>query len=282
MDYQIQIQYPQDRVASIEDIQNVPAMAHEHMHPLVSDVADVHYGTTPGEVDRYNMQRTVSLIANYGGMDLGHVGKQVYKALKAIGTPPRGITTAVRGQVPVLEETLQHLLIGLLLAIAVIYLMLTGYFQSPRLALAVLTTAPAILAGVLVALVLSGTTLNVESFMGAIMAMGVGTSNAILLVVFAEGNRLRGSSAEEAAVQGAESRLRAILMTSIAMIAGMTPMALALSEGGAESAPLGRAVIGGLIASTLSALFILPMFFATIQAKASLKPATLHPEDLGQ
>jgi multidrug efflux pump subunit AcrB len=118
--------------------------------------------------------------------------------------------------------------------------------------------------------------------MGAIMSMGVGTSNAILLVVFAEENRLKGSSADEAAVQGAESRLRPILMTSIAMIAGMVPMALALSEGGAESAPLGRAVIGGLIASTVSALFVLPMFFATIQGKASRKAATLHPEDLGQ
>jgi multidrug efflux pump subunit AcrB len=228
------------------------------------------------------MERTVSLIANYGGADLGHVGRQVLKALKRAGTPPRGVSAEVRGQVPVLRETLEHLLIGLVLAIMVIYLMLTGYFQSPRLAIVVLSTAPAILSGVLVALVLSGTTLNVESFMGAIMSMGVGTSNAILLTVFAEQNRLAGASAEEAAIQGAETRLRPIMMTSIAMIAGMVPMAMALSEGGAQSAPLGRAVIGGLIASTFSALFILPMFYATIQAKTSRKAASLHPEDLGE
>lgn len=280
--YQVQVQCPQDRVASIEDVQNVPAMSHERMHPLVSDVADVRYGVTPGEVDRQNMQRTVTLVANYGGLDLGHVGRMVTKALKSAGKPPRGVTTEIRGQVPVLQETLQHLLIGLALAIGVIYLMLTGYFQSPRLALVVLSTAPAILSGVLVALVLSGTTLNVESFMGAIMSMGVGTSNAILLTVFAESKRHTGSSAEQAAIEGAEMRLRPILMTSIAMIAGMVPMALALSEGGAESAPLGRAVIGGLCASTISALFVLPMFFATIQAKVPLKSASLHPEDLGQ
>jgi multidrug efflux pump subunit AcrB len=280
--YQVQVQCPQDRVASIEDVQNVPAMSAERLHPLVRDVADVRYGVTPGEVDRQNMERTVSLVANYGGMDLGHVGDQVFKALKAAGKPPRGVTAEVRGQVPVLRETLEHLLIGLGLAIAVIYLMLTGYFQSPRMAIIVLSTAPAILSGVLVALVLSGTTLNVESFMGAIMAMGVGTSNAILLVVFAEQHRLTGASSDQAAVHGAETRLRPILMTSIAMIAGMVPMALALSEGGAESAPLGRAVIGGLLASTLSALFILPLFFATIQSNASRQPATLHPEDLGE
>jgi multidrug efflux pump subunit AcrB len=280
--YQVQVQCPQSKIASIEDVQNVPAMADQRMHPLVRDVADVRYGVTPGEVDRQNMQRTVTLIANYGGTDLGHVGRRVTKVLHEAGKPPRGVTAEVRGQVPVLQETLEHLLIGLALAIMVIYLMLTGYFQSPRLALVVLSTTPAILAGVLVALVLSGTTLNVESFMGAIMSMGVGTSNAILLTVFAEQNRLEGASAEKAAVHGAETRLRPILMTSIAMIAGMVPMALALSEGGAQSAPLGRAVIGGLIASTFAALFILPMFFATIQERASLKPVTLHPEDLGE
>lgn len=281
--YQVQVQCPQDKVASIEDIQNVPAMVNQHtMHPLVRDVADVRYGTTPGEVDRQNMQRTVSLIANYGGTDLGHVGREIFKALKKAGNPPRGVSVEVRGQVPILRETLTHLLIGLALAIMVIYLMLTGYFQSPRLAIVVLSTAPAILSGVLIALVLSGTTLNVESFMGAIMSMGVGTSNAILLTVFAEQARLSGMSAEKSAIQGAETRLRPIMMTSIAMIAGMVPMALALSEGGAESAPLGRAVIGGLVASTFSALFILPMFFATIQENTSRKAATLHPEDLGE
>jgi multidrug efflux pump subunit AcrB len=278
--YQVQVQMPQDKVASLEDVRNVPAMDDQRVRPLVSDVAQVRYGTTVGEYDRVNMQRMVSIVANYGGEDLGHVGDAVQEVLNRVGKPPRGIIERMAGQIPVLQETLEHLLVGLGLAICVIYLMLTSYFQSPRLALVVLSTIPGILSGVLIALVVSGTTLNVESFMGAIMSVGVGVSNAILLAAFAEEARLKGMDSHDAAVHGAQSRLRPIMMTSIAMVAGMVPMALALSEGGAQSAPLGRAVIGGLTASTLSALFILPMFFMTIQARASIKSPSLHPDDL--
>jgi multidrug efflux pump subunit AcrB len=142
----------------------------------------------------------------------------------------------------------------------------------------VLSTIPAVITGVAAALWITGTTLNVQSFMGAIMAIGVSVANAILLVTFAEQKRREGMEADAAAMEGAGSRLRPILMTSMAMIAGMLPMALALGEGGEQTAPLGRAVIGGLAASTLATLTILPPVFGMIQRKASRASASLHPK----
>lgn len=279
--YQIQVQVPQDQIASRDDIANFPVMKDRRLQrPLLSDVANVQYGSCVGEYDRDNMMRVVTLTANIHGMDLGNVGKMVQKAIKEAGTPPRGVTVKLAGQIPTLTDTFTHLFGGLALAIIVIYMMLTAYFQSPKLALCVLSTAPAIIFGVLFALWISHTTINVESFMGAIMSIGVGVSNAILLVAFAETSRVEGLSAEEAALFGAKARLRPILMTSIAMVAGMVPMALALSDGGQTSAPLGRAVIGGLTASTIAALTILPLVFSIIQDKASRKSPSMHPDDL--
>jgi multidrug efflux pump subunit AcrB len=160
-----------------------------------------------------------------------------------------------------------------------ILLLLSGYFQSPRVALIALSSIPAVLTGVAVSLWLTGTTLNVQSFMGAIMAVGVSSANAILLVSFAEQARKEGATAFDAALNGASSRLRPILMTSIAMIAGMFPMALAFGEGGEQTAPLGRAVIGGLSASTIAILTILPLIFAMVQRNASRASVSLHPKD---
>jgi len=280
--YQVQVQVPQDQMASLEDVKKFPVMKDHLQHPLVGDVADVSYGTTPGEYDRYNMMRFVTLTANIHGKDLGNVGKMVATAIRKAGTPPRGVSATIQAQVPVLQDTFNHLFVGLGLAVVVIFLMLTAYFQSPRLALTVLSTSPAIVLGVVVTLFCTGTTLNVQSFMGAIMSIGVGVSNAILLVAFAENNRLQGMSAEEAALHGASERLRPILMTSIAMVSGMVPMALALGGGGQMAAPLGRAVIGGLTMSTVSALTILPLVFSLIQSGASLESPSLHPDDRGE
>src|SRR5262249_29741250 len=154
-----------------------------------------------------------------------------------------------------MEEILGGLWRGLLMSIAVILLLLMANFQSVRLALVVVSTTPAVVAGVLLTLWLTGTTVNLQSFMGSIMAIGVAVANAILLVTFAEGQRRdEGADAEHAAVEGARGRLRPILMTSCAMIAGMLPMALGLSEGAEQTAPLGRAVIGGLAAATIATL----------------------------
>jgi multidrug efflux pump subunit AcrB len=141
------------------------------------------------------------------------------------------------------------------------------------------TTAPAVIAGVALALWVTGTTLNIQSFMGAIMAIGVATANAILLVTFAERSRRGGDPAAATAVDGAQSRLRAILMTSCAMIAGMIPMAFALGEGGQQVAPLGRAVIGGLVAATVATLLILPCVFAAVQGRSSTRSVSLDADD---
>ena len=164
-------------------------------------------------------------------------------------------------------------------AVAAIFLLLTAYFQSIRLALVSVAAVPAVLAGVVITLLLTGTTLNLQSYMGAIMAVGVAVANSILLVTFAERSRIDGKSASEAGAEGARTRMRPILMTSAAMIAGMMPMALGIGEGGDQVAPLGRAVIGGLLASTATTLLILPAVFAFVMGGSSARSASLDPYD---
>jgi len=176
---------------------------------------------------------------------------------------------------------LAGLRIGLLLAVGVIFLLLAANFQSIRLALAIILTIPAVLCGVLLMLRLTATTLNVQSFMGAIMAIGIAVANSILLVTFSEHARHSGSNRNqiEAVQEGATGRLRAVLMTASAMVLGMTPMAIGFGEGGSQSAPLGRAVIGGLIAATLATLVILPSIYAILQNGASTTSPSLNPMD---
>jgi multidrug efflux pump subunit AcrB len=167
----------------------------------------------------------------------------------------------------------------LLLSVVAIFLLLTGYFQSVRLAIISVSAVPAVVAGVAVMLWLTGTTFNLQSFMGSIMAIGVAVANAILLVTFAEQARTAGASSTAAAVEGAQGRLRPILMTACAMIAGMVPMALGIGEGGEQVAPLARAVIGGLVAATLTTLVVLPAVFAVVQGRSSTQSVSLDPDD---
>ena len=167
---------------------------------------------------------------------------------------------------------------GLVVAVVVIFLLLAANFQSLRLAFVVVSTVPAVLAGVVLMLAVTRTTLNVQSFMGAIMAIGISVANAILLVTFAEAGRREGMPIMEAAVEGGRGRLRAILMTATAMIAGMLPMALATGERG-QTAPLGRAVIGGLAAATIATLTVLPAVYAILQRRARTGSASLDPDD---
>jgi multidrug efflux pump subunit AcrB len=162
----------------------------------------------------------------------------------------------------------------------VIFLLLVANFQSWQLALTAISSVPAVIAGVLLALWVSATTLNLESFMGAIMAIGVAIANAILLTTFAERARMSGEPADGAAVSGATSRLRPILMTSLAMIAGMLPMAIGLGESGQQTAPLGRAVVGGLTLATLATLLVLPGVFALLRGTASRRTTSMHPDDV--
>jgi len=300
--YQVQVEVPRPvvrsprgikPVGSINDLQMVPVKTNADGQVLVRDVSTVSTGTMPGEIDRYNMKRQMSMTANIAGTDLGSFSRQVTEALRRAGEPPPGVKVEVRGQIPSMRDMLGGLGLGLAMAILVIFLLLAANFQSLRLSLVTVSTAPAVIAGVVVMLYLTKTTLNIQSLIGAIMAVGVAMANAILLVTFAESRRRaptghrrtelvgggRGEAALEAAVEGAGSRLRPILMTTCAMMAGMLPMALALGESGQQNAPLGRAVIGGLAAATAATLFILPSVFALVQSRATTESASLDPDN---
>jgi multidrug efflux pump subunit AcrB len=277
--YQVQVEIPLQQMNSLEDVKNLPIARRTTQQIDLRNVASVSDGTAFGEYDRYNMQRMLTLSANISGEDLGHATARVQQAIKDAGKPPDRVNVTVRGQVKPMDEMFGGLSVGLLMAIGIILLLLTANFQSFRLSLTVLLTIPAVLAGVVIMLWLTGTTLNIQSFMGAIMATGVAVANAILLVTFAERSRAEGSEPWEAAIEGAGSRLRPILMTSCAMIAGMIPMALGLSEGGEQTAPLGRAVIGGLIGATCATLIVLPAVFATLQSRHTRISASLDPDD---
>lgn len=341
--YQVQVEIPQPQLDSIEDLGAVPVQRGSGstfgQSLLLRDVASLVDGKSPGEYDRYNMKREISLTANIVGNDLGAVSQQITHALNAVGKedadakakahqealakakaagnpdPPKppSIHHELRGQIPPLRAIMNGLGIGLLLAVFVIFLILSANFQSWRLAFVTVSTAPAVITGVALSLLLTGSTLNIQSFIGAIMSLGVAMANAILLVTFAEEQRRNlgarddrpalnsvtqqestipkgsiqsgadrsalQSNAVQGAIYGATSRLRAIAMTSVAMLAGMLPLALGLGESGQQTAPLGRAVMGGLLAATSATLLILPAVFAIVQSRASIKSASLDPED---
>ena len=278
--YQIQVQIPQGDMDSVQALENVPVAYSDGQPVLLRNIASIAEGTAPGQYSRYNMQRMITVSANVEGIDLGAAASDVRAALAELGDPPPRVSVALRGQVVPMEQMLDGLGTGLLLAVVVIFLLLAANFQSLKLSLAVVSTAPAAIAGVVLALWLTGTTLNIQSFMGAIMAVGVAVANAILLVTFAERSRMAGAAADAAAVDGARTRLRPILMTSIAMIAGMLPIAIGIGEGGEQTAPLGRAVVGGLAAATLATLVALPAMFAIIQGRAHRRSASLDPDDV--
>lgn len=274
--YQVQVEIPQHTMASVEDVMSVPVMQNGAARPLLGDVATVSQETAIGEYNRYNQQRMITLTANVHGEDLGTASSEVFAAVSRAGDPPAGVTVSVRGQVAPMQETLDGLRSGLGLAVVAILLLLAAYFQSFTVALIVIGTIPAVIAGVALSLFVTGSTLNVQSFMGAIMAIGVAVANAILLATFAEQYRQEGAGAETAAIRGATSRLRPILMTTVAMIAGMIPVAV----GAEQLAPLGRAVIGGLAASTVATLLVLPALFALVQARATVASPSLDPDDV--
>jgi multidrug efflux pump subunit AcrB len=247
--------------------------------PVLSDVASIQPDTTYGENDNLGALPVLTVTANINKRDLGAASKDVQAAIAALGTLPRGLTVEPIGMSKVLAETLDSLQSGLLVAIVVIFLMLAANFQSFKVSMVILATIPAVLLGSLLMLLLTGSTLNLQSYMGIIMSVGVSIANSVLLITNAEHLRRHNANAMESAREAAALRLRPILMTTVAMVAGMTPMAIGLGEGGDQASPLGRAVIGGLIASTFAALFILPLVFTWMQGKASTQSVSLDPED---
>ena len=290
--YQVQVEVPQQLLESIEDLGAVPVR--QATSPLLlRDVATLKAGAMPGQYDRYNMKRELSLTANLAGADLGSAANRIRRALDDVkreheaaqaeavkeGAKPPSISHELRGQIPPLRQMMNGLGIGLLLAVLVIFLLLTANFQSLRLAFVAVSAAPAVIAGVLAALYVSGSTLNIQSFIGAIMAIGVAMANAILLLTFAEQSRQGGAEVSAAATDSAAHRLRAILMTSCAMLAGMLPLALAWGEAGPQTAPLGRAVMGGLAAATVTTLLVLPALFAWVQSGVTTAGVSLDPAD---
>jgi multidrug efflux pump subunit AcrB len=280
--YQVQVEVPQRELTSLEDVRNIPVLADNHQSMLLRDVATVNSGTIVGEYDRYNMARMITVTANLEGSSLGATAAAVDDALAGIGAPPKHVNVAIRGEVDPLTQLLSALRGGFALSVVVIFLLLVANFQSWELAVVAIASVPAVMAGLVLMLWITGTTLNLESFMGAIMSVGVAIANAILLTTFAERSRRAGDSAVAAAISGASSRLRPILMTSLAMIAGMVPMAIGLGEGGQQTAPLGRAVIGGLALATVATLFVLPGVFALIRGRATRRPNSMHPDDAGR
>jgi len=276
--YNVQVEIPQPDMGSLDDLAEVPIFKNS-ARPVLGDVCTFNMQPIVGEYDRKGATRYLSIIANIYNKDLGSASAAVNKILKNSNTPPRGISVEVRGLTILLDQTLASLQSGLLITIIVLLLMLSANYQSFRLGFTVITAIPGVLVGSLLILLATGSSLNLQSYMGIIMSVGVSVSNAILLISNAEEIRKSGKDAMESAIEAMELRLRPILMTTIAMIAGMIPMATGLGEAGGQTAPLGRAVIGGLIASTFVSLFILPVIFYLVQRKSTTNSVSLDPDD---
>jgi len=278
LSYAVQVEIPEYQMASLNDVREIPVLSGQ-ARPVLGDIADVSAGVTNGENDDIGAVPMLTVTANLNNKDLGTATDDVDKAIKSLGKLPRGLTVSTRGLSQTLTDTLDSLQTGLLVAVIVIFLMLAANFQSFKMSFVVLSTVPAVLFGSLLLVKLTGATLNLQSYMGMIMSVGVSISNAVLLITNAEELRLHNGDALKSAREEAALRIRPILMTSFAMIVGMIPMASGLGEGGDQTSPLGRAVIGGLFASTFAALLILPLIFAWVQGNASTESVSLDPED---
>ena len=277
--FQTQVQIPERIMSSEEKLRSIP-LKKGSLRPVLEDVATIKRVTTPAQVNRKGPSRYVTIIANIYGKDLGSASGAVKKAIKDAGKPPHGITVWTEGTLQLLNDTLSSLVAGLGVAIVAIFLMLAAYYQSFKVPLIILSVLPAVIAGSLLILFLTGSTLNLQSYMGIVMSIGVSVSNAILLVNQAEFYRrkllLKPKNASRLA---ASSRLRPVLMTAAAMLAGMLPMAIGLGDGAEQVAPLGRAVIGGLVASTIVILLLVPHFFSSLMSRTKVISPSLDPDD---
>jgi len=277
--YNVQVEVPENKMKDIGDIGEIPLLKNAS-RPVLSDVARITPDTTYGENDNLGALPVLSVTANLNDKDLGAATRDVKTAIASLGALPRGLSVEMIGMGETLTDTLTSLQGGLFVAIVVIFLMLAANFQSFRVSAIVLATVPAVLLGSLLLLLITGSTLNLQSYMGIIMSVGVSISNAVLLITNAEQLRRHNGNALLSAREAAALRLRPILMTALAMVVGMIPMASGIGEAGDQSSPLGRAVVGGLIASTFAALFILPLAFAWGQGKASTASVSLEPDVL--
>ena len=278
LSYNVQVQVPLNQMKSTDDMNEISLLRNSN-RPVLSDVASITPGVTYGENDNLGAMPYLSVTANLNDKDLGTAAEDVKAVLASLGELPRGLFIEPIGLTKVLDETLSSLQSGLLVAIVVIFLMLSANFQSFKVSFVILTTVPAVVLGSLLLLTLTGSTLNLQSYMGIIMSVGVSIANAVLLITNAEQLRRQNGDALASAKEAASLRLRPIIMTSVAMIAGMLPMAIGHGEGGDQVSPLGRAVIGGLLFSTFAVLIILPSVFAWVQGKTTTASPSLDPTD---
>jgi multidrug efflux pump subunit AcrB len=290
VNYSVAVQVPISQVTSIEELQYLPLTAPAAgaiLQPdiprppsdivqvpsnTIADVATIRHRISPENINHYTIQRVVGVDLSVDGRDLGSVAGDIRKKIDELGKLPPGVRIALRGQNEVMEQSFRSLGLGLILAIMLVYFLMVVLFQSWLDPLIIMIAVPGALVGIVWMLLLTGTTINVESLMGAIMAVGIATSNSILLVSFANDMRVEeGKGALDAVVHAASTRLRPVLMTALAMILGMLPMALAFGEGGEQNAPLGRAVIGGLFLATAATLFVVPVIYVRLRQKPPVK-----------
>jgi multidrug efflux pump subunit AcrB len=265
--YQITVQTPQYRINSFDELRLTPITSAGGTNTtLLKNVTRMNRGSIPVIVNHYNVQPVFDVYANVDRRDLGGVAGDIDRIIKKVKLPA-GVSTTVRGQVETMESSFVRLGLGMLFAILLVYLLMVVNFQSWLDPFIILLAIPGALSGILWMLYLTGTTLNVPSLMGCIMAIGVATANSILMVTFANDEQSAGKDAKTAAISAGYTRIRPVVMTALAMIIGMAPMALSLGEGGEQNAPLGRAVIGGLLLATFSTLFFVPVMYSFLRTK---------------
>ncbi len=269
--YNIVAQTPQYRIQTLQDLQNIPVSGPNQKQPeILSDIAGIGRTTELGVATHYNIRRTVDVYGSVQDTDLGSVGTGINKVLAANRKYlPRGTEVILRGQVATMHDSFVGLLAGLFGAIVLVYLLIVVNFQSWLDPFIIITALPAALAGIVLFLFATHTTISVPALMGAIMCMGVATANSILVVSFAKEQLAKHGSSLEAALEAGSTRFRPVLMTALAMIIGMVPMALGLGEGGEQNAPLGRAVIGGLLCATVATLFFVPSVFSLLHGRSN-------------
>ncbi|SCW48146.1 efflux RND transporter permease subunit [Mucilaginibacter sp. NFR10] len=275
--YQVQVQVPEFVMNDPGKVDNILLGSNGGKQVFMRDVASWKMGRIEGEYDRLNQKRFITLTANLHGKSLGAAISDIDKIIAGLGKLPDGMKIQQQGQAEVFQQTFDELQTGVLLAIVVIFLLLAVNFQSFRISLIVIGIIPGVLTGCFLLLWLTGKTLNIQSYMGCIMAIGVAVANAILFIIQAE--NYRKLRTENSFLIGIRDRTRPILMTGLAMIAGMVPMALGIGEGGDQTAPLGIAVIGGLLFGLLLSLLILPLIYHALAGDRPVKLISLDPDD---
>jgi multidrug efflux pump subunit AcrB len=269
IDYLVAVQTPTNVLDSTESVMNTPIRSGTGAPARLENFAELRRTQSHAVISHYNAQTLINVQANTQGRDLGGIAAEVQKIVKEYEPKlPRGSFFAVRGQVQTMEESFRGMGFGILFAILLVYFIMVVNFQSWLDPFIILMALPGALAGILLILFVTQTTISVPSLMGAIMSIGVATANSILLVNFANELRREGYNAHDAALEAGVTRLRPVIMTACAMLAGMIPMALGLGEGGEQNAPLGRAVIGGLLVATVATLFFVPVVYSYLRKKA--------------